>query len=753
MSRRRNRKASKKQRAPETRREWIGGRRTLPIYVEQPQPFRPEIILWLEMPEELVVGSAMLDPDQSPVSMGESFLETARAPLTGEPRRPARVRIDDAALATELRVCVPNLDVVVRPTPELDRLVELMTESMTDDDFEPSYLEGGQVSEDVVKRFFVAAEQFYATAPWEIAEDMEPVGVDIPALEVERACVSIIGAQEESFGFVLLSSLRDFDTFIQTTAGFDETGDPAFCEVPLLSLNFDRGGDIPDSLRREILDHGWPVAAADAYPTIIGTDRQGMPRPLSERDYRIVSACASALGDFVTRHAGLFHDLEIEPVKESVTLEAGLTVQLSLPCEFDDLLRTDALAADATDPAGSPVHAMDKRLTNQMVRYAAHEFGEQWLDAVDLFEDDDSSMQLMLSWAIYHQKLDKKPLVHWFLRAEGSRLEAEERRWLKAQQTAWLSLWEVTAVGWGRELELHDLLSDEQRLVREVTASKTLRIRDVILARIVTHDGESLLCGSHPQPLPPSAADDVARRVRSRLRKRRVIPVARLRDEKLGRYLITRWDEAAWELEDRLSRLPDLHNTEGHPVLLSVDHFDIKDGPAIERILDRLDGVIPPDDNDHEPIWHLLDPEADILIGTVAVTGTRLTLETNSVERANVLRGRLEAACGDRIRHRAREHSDPFALLEHDDDAPVVSSLPPEEVTQLMLDFKTGHYADWADQPWPALGGATPREAIRTNDAETVDLLLKDMEHAEAGLPEAQRFDFSVLRRKLGLGS
>ena len=70
-----------------------------------------------------------------------------------------------------------------------------------------------------------------------------------------------------------------------------------------------------------------------------------------------------------------------------------------------------------------------------------------------------------------------------------------------------------------------------------------------------------------------------------------------------------------------------------------------------------------------------------------------------------------------------------------------------------MLDFKTGHYADWADQPWPTLGGATPREAIRTNDAETVDLLLKDMEHAEAGLPEAQRFDFSVLRRKLGLGS
>ena len=53
-------------------------------------------------------------------------------------------------------------------------------------------------------------------------------------------------------------------------------------------------------------------------------------------------------------------------------------------------------------------------------------------------------------------------------------------------------------------------------------------------------------------------------------------------------------------------------------------------------------------------------------------------------------------------------------------------------------------------QPWVARHRAKRFEQM---DAETVDLLLKDMEHAEAGLPEAQRFDFSVLRRKLGLGS
>jgi hypothetical protein len=62
------------------------------------------------------------------------------------------------------------------------------------------------------------------------------------------------------------------------------------------------------------------------------------------------------------------------------------------------------------------------------------------------------------------------------------------------------------------------------------------------------------------------------------------------------------------------------------------------------------------------------------------------------------------------------------------------------------------HYGDWPDQPVPALGGKTPREASRTKRGRAhVDLLLRKFEHSEGRLPAGERCDISRLRALLGL--
>ena len=59
---------------------------------------------------------------------------------------------------------------------------------------------------------------------------------------------------------------------------------------------------------------------------------------------------------------------------------------------------------------------------------------------------------------------------------------------------------------------------------------------------------------------------------------------------------------------------------------------------------------------------------------------------------------------------------------------------------------------NWADQPLPALKNRTPRECARTATGRAeVDLLLKDMEHRERRVP-GMPFDFSAIRRELGIG-
>ena len=69
----------------------------------------------------------------------------------------------------------------------------------------------------------------------------------------------------------------------------------------------------------------------------------------------------------------------------------------------------------------------------------------------------------------------------------------------------------------------------------------------------------------------------------------------------------------------------------------------------------------------------------------------------------------------------------------------------------MLREAKQRHYADWANQPLPALGGKTPREAVRTKTGrDQVDLLLKEFENNEARLPKSQQVDFLNLREELG---
>jgi hypothetical protein len=277
----------------------------------------------------------------------------------------------------------------------------------------------------------------------------------------------------------------------------------------------------------------------------------------------------------------------------------------------------------------------------------------------------------------------------------------------------------------------------------------------------VDHAGVSLLCGAHPRVLAPMQAAEVVRRARGRLRLRRSVPLERLRDEGLGRYLIRRWEETVEEMEARAAVPPRLSNTDGEPLLLTTDHFEIAPGerPAVEAALAALEGVEPPEPGEDPGVWAFLRPGnamhpswPNTVVGQARLSGSALALETNSRERADALRARVEAACGGRIRHRAREHADPLSSRA----ARGRAGAPPEpsgpEIEKLQREWKQRYYADWLDQSIPALGGKTPREAARSAQGRNaLDVLLKDMENHEQRAAPGAAFDFAEIRRQLGL--
>jgi hypothetical protein len=123
-----------------------------------------------------------------------------------------------------------------------------------------------------------------------------------------------------------------------------------------------------------------------------------------------------------------------------------------------------------------------------------------------------------------------------------------------------------------------------------------------------------------------------------------------------------------------------------------------------------------------------------------------------TIRRADDLRRRVDGACGHLLVHDAREHSDPAALVRAAGPPPPPEADPPPEVQEAIREMLRQHHESWVDEPVPALGGMTPRQAAATSTRRhDPELLPKDIEHHPSRSPAWQRQDLSWLRRELGL--
>lgn len=541
---------------PRPRREWVGGRFSPPAYImDREPPYRFHLALWLELPEGIIIGHEMAPPEAVEGSLGRALLAALRRPLLGPRRRPDAIRVGDEALAAEVRAAVGDrFPVTVAPTPELEEVIASFNASLPASDVgkaQESYLGGGSISAAVVNDLFRAAQVLYRVAPWKRAADSQVLRVDIPALKVEGACVSIIGNLGQSVGLLIFPSLAGYQASYEAALAAEDGAEIPDLGSSWLALSFERGAELPASMRREIVAHEWPVAAADAYPRLLNLERDAVALPPTERQVKIVAACASALAAFCAQHGEIFTTDRFVPVSISYFNDDKLEVRITAPYEaFAHFTPSPAPAGRGSRrEQADPTNVLEDRLVHRLMKYAQRRFGPLWLEHLRDFKDPLRSMQLAAPWSVYGFEIQGAPVVGWFLQKPSWRLSRRERAWLTAQQDGWLAIWEVVAVEPGESLTLREPLSLQTRRVRERTASRSLEVGDAILGRVIDHGGDLLLCGLHPCPLPPAAASDIVRRARGWLQRKKVVPVERLRQEAFGRYLIRRWEQAVARLD------------------------------------------------------------------------------------------------------------------------------------------------------------------------------------------------------------
>ncbi|HUP59664.1 MAG TPA: SEC-C domain-containing protein [Thermoanaerobaculia bacterium] len=771
--------------------EWVGGRYRLPAELRDGDAvIRPEVILWLELPSDLLVGSTLIHP-RNPVSAADSLEAAMQRPDEGLARRPARIRVADETMAAELRASPGGIPVVVAAVPELDSAFEQLAMQMEQTMVEPSYLGDGDIPPDAVRELFQAASLLFRSAPWRHMSDQQVLRVDIPHFEIDGACLSVIGAGGDSFGLLLFDSILEYESFVLAAerggpAEKDEDIDPDGI-VSLRSLSFDRKKDLPRSMLAEIEQHRWPVAGAKAYPVLFCLDDAQIPLVTTEDDVRMMTACTRAFLAFFARHRELFAMDDPEPVTESSSGEDDVMVTLTAPYvvyededEDDEWVeppasRLQQVGRNDPCPCGSgkkykkchldadqepqrdaaraeSIHEMDNRLVLAIARFADRTFGRDWAGLE--VEADEALVQLMVPWVTWTATLGGKRVADAYLERNAGHLSEEEREWFDAQGRAWLSVFEITSVERGR-VGVRDLLSGQERSVAEELGSESLVARDVILARILEFRGTPIFGGMYGRSLPPSVAAGVVDAVRAKLRlRKRDVPIERLQDFRIGLFLIEEWTDTIDAYDERRSTPPVLHNTDGDPLLFVTDsfQFDAANRAEIEKRLAALEGADIGETTAQESEIVFLRTSDDTVLGRVTVSAGVLHIETNSEKRADALRRRVSDACAGMLRDEKRDRQEAPSLSA----AASTASSPPHvespEEQAVVRQYKEKHYQKWLDMPLPALDGKTPRDAARSaKSRRELDLLLRDIENRENRLPEGTRFDVRRLRTELGL--
>jgi len=373
------------------------------------------------------------------------------------------------------------------------------------------------------------------------------------------------------------------------------------------------------------------------------------------------------------------------------------------------------------------------------------------------------------------------------------------RDYLRALRASLMSLYEVVEVRPGAGLVLRDLIRDGEPLeVDERLGSESLVRWDRIGARVLRIGSECCLSGAVLQ-FRPEAAEVVLRIFRRAPERAMAELVAqgpelteeyrRMIDKLLGDTTITleagaRVFTTIW-LADALKRLkappPVLSNFDGERIVWSKVMFKIADQTRRAEISDRLDraAALGREQGDS---WCWLKGEDEAtgarsasgiviggwgengrhILGHVELGSGHLTLETNSVERAERGKEMLKTLLGDLVGEALTStQSMERALEEHRQrrrgkpETEGTSGVPPEEEKRILGQLFDRHYHWLLDQPVPALGNVAPRAAA--SGAEGRAKLVGWLKYLENG--EARRarersgecYDFTWMWRELGV--
>ncbi len=350
------------------------------------------------------------------------------------------------------------------------------------------------------------------------------------------------------------------------------------------------------------------------------------------------------------------------------------------------------------------------------------------------------------------------------LRERLTTLSTGARTFLRAIADAPLRLVQVERVEPDAHVEVRDIVDRSTRIrVTERRGSRELVRHDLLSARIAAYGAEYQFEGialCFPTLDKPELAR-IMRRLRRRVDKE--LPESgvsdRLKRMATGAAILS----FAIDLFDR--PLPQMRTVEGDEVVPAATIFDVHDHARVRAALagaaDFEEEKALSTGQKRRFVWFEVPAAGDRderrILATLALTRTKLRIETFSVRRA----ARAQARVGEIVGSAASfadlevgEITPPEGRRERGRSTPPAPSVTAPELAAVERDFYERHYREWVDVPVPMLGNRTPRQAADVKTLRpTLRALVEGIENQAARLQHEGRggFDVSWIRKELRL--
>jgi len=413
------------------------------------------------------------------------------------------------------------------------------------------------------------------------------------------------------------------------------------------------------------------------------------------------------------------------------------------------------------------------RLIDNLMAFARKTFGDLALTVAmgefllwpETDQPDDlllNHMQLFVPWFVFNWVYDPEDteidlaappfqtVAQVYAKERGPMLDGLQRRLIDATSEQPYSFLEVISCKPGHGFRLKDILQGTVTDVIEKRGSENARPGDILFGRIIQVDHVAMLVGCSSILIPPNRKPAIIELRRDIFQENRSIT-----PDILNEYDIELRD-LYFYIYESLFQPPQLCNTDGDPLLFHTLHYDIDDPETAFQHLCSLSAV-----EDAKTLreaatldtkgrvvkaeisWsrkgHRVSRALDnTILGRIVINNRKLTIEVNSQARAEAIRKEIESRLGKHARYKTTEIQAPQAMLaegesgkgddlENEMGQDELMQIP--EVREQLRKMLTAHWEDWVDQKIPALGGKTPRQAVKTPDGrESVEALLLDAE-------------------------